>query len=158
MTDSHAISKDKSRLLFKLTEDLDKEGLERSIKMSARQLLENRFLIGIDKDKISKERLLDICMQMDMPGNYRDDFLNNLPNANIVLFGFEENKTGCVYKIYLEYWTRLKKEIFANPNLKEPVILYLGYKWNPLNNARATIADYTCRPLLTSGSALALSN
>jgi len=139
----------KANLLFKLTEDLNLEGIERSFKMAEKKLFGNRFLLGISRDEIQNEKLLDVCEQMNMPGNYMDTFKKNLSDANIVLLGFEENEKTCVYKVYLEFWEKVKKEIHTKQNKKEPVLLYLGFKWDTQDNAKRAVSEYTCYPLLS---------
>ena len=146
---SNIETSEKVSLLLKLTENLNLEGIERSFKMAEKKLLANRFLLGISKDEIEKEKLLDICQQMDMPKNYLDAFRENLSDANIVLLGFEESKETCVYKVYLEFWEKVKKEIHTKQNKKEPVLLYLGFKWDTRDNTKRVVSKYTCHPLLS---------
>ena len=84
-----------------------------------------------------------------MPGRYLEAFKENLSDANIVFLGFEENERGCVYKIYLEFWDKIRREIRNKPNKTEPVLLHLGFKWNTGDNTRGTVSRYMCYPLLT---------
>jgi hypothetical protein len=140
---------DKSGLIFQLIENHNLEfGYERSFKMAENTLLGNRFLLGIDKEEKIQEKLLDICKQMDMPKKYLVAFQENLSDANLVLFGFEENERSCVYKVYLEFWEKLKNKLQSKPNKTEPVLLHLGFKWDALDNNKGVIAKYTCYPLL----------
>lgn len=141
---------EKSGLLFQLINNLNIEcGFERSFKMTERTLLGNRFLLGINSKEIQQERLLDICKRVDMPEKYLEVFKENLSGANIILFGFEENERSCVYKVYLEFWDKIKKEIHAKRNKTEPVNLHLGFKWDTQNNTKGTITRYTCFPMLS---------
>ena len=139
----------KASVLFNLVENLKLEGLERSFKMSEKRLLANRFLFGINKKEIKKERLLDICDQMEMPEKYQDALKEKLSDANLFLFGFEENEKSCVYKVYLEFWDKVKREVRTKGKKTDPVLLHLGFKWDALDNTKGTIARYTSYPLLT---------
>ena len=141
---------EKSGLIFKLINNLNiKHGFERSFKMSEKTLLGNRFLLGIGKEEIQQERLLDICQRMDMPDKYQEIFKQNLPDANMVLFGFEEGKRGCVYKVYLEFWEKTKRNIRDNPDNREPATLHLGLKWDTTDNTISAVSRYTCFPMLS---------
>ena len=139
----------KDAILLKLIADLKLRcGLEKSFKMLDRKLLANRFLIGIDRKDISHEDLLHICGSMDMPENFLEVFNEHLPDANMIYIGFEESEKGSVYKIYLEFWEKLKKDIYNKKNKFEPVPLHMGFKWDTADNSRGAVARYTCYPLL----------
>jgi hypothetical protein len=143
-------SYEKSALFLGLIEDLNIEcGFEKSFKMAEKMFLTNRFLLGIERKELQQQRLLDLCERMDMPGKYLETFKENLPDANIVLFGFEENERSCVYKVYLEFWDKVKRKIHNKPNKTDPVLLHLGFKWDALDNTRGAIARYTSYPLLS---------
>jgi len=140
---------EKAGLLFQLVKNLKLEGLERSFKMSEKRLLANRFLFGINKKEIEQERLLDICERMEMPEKHLGALKEKLSDANLFLFGFEENERSCVYKVYLEFWDKIKKEVRTKPKKTDPVLLHLGFKWDALDNTKGTIARYTSYPLLS---------
>lgn len=141
---------DKASFLLQRIRDLGVPyGHERSFKMSERKILANRFLLGVNKSDIPPETLFDICGHMALPGKYAADLEAGLSEANIILFGFEENKERCVYKVYLEYWDKIKEEVRKNPRKIDPMLMYLGFKWDALDNARCALARYTCYPLLS---------
>jgi len=71
-------------------------GYERSFKMAECTLLTNRFLLGVEKNGIPPQVLLEILDQMNMPETYRFAFQEKLSDANIVLFGQEENEKSCL--------------------------------------------------------------
>ena len=97
----------KSGMVFKLIENLNTGyGYERSFKVFDKTILANRFLLGVEKEETPPNSLLEICQQMNMPDGYQEIFKQNLPDANMVLFGFEEGEKGCVYKVYLEFWEK----------------------------------------------------
>jgi hypothetical protein len=139
--------------LFQLITDLNVEvGYERSFKMLDKTLLGTRFLLGIKKDTIrgeAHEKVLEMCTQLDMPDNFLEDFLGYLPEANVVLFGFEENERGCVCKAYLEFGSRFEKEIKKKPYRPDPFLFHLGFKWDAEDHTKRAVTRYTCFPLLS---------
>jgi hypothetical protein len=144
------IKDEKAGLPLQLVKNLNVQyGFERSFKLFEKTLLANRFLLGFKKDTITQnphEKILDICRQMDMPENFLETFQKNLPEANNILFGFEENEKNCVYKAYLEFGGRFEKLIKDNSNGPEELLIHLGFKWDASDNTRRAIARYTCFP------------
>ena len=138
----------KGRLLSQLADTLDLEGQERSFRMVRNRLLTNRFLLGVSKENLDPQDLEAILNELEMPDAHVHAFREHLPDANLILFGFEENETRCVCKVYLEFWEKIISEISADPDKVEPALLHLGFKWDAADNTRATIARYTCYPLL----------
>ena len=121
-------------------------GYERSFKLSYQRLLANRYILGFDKNDVTREQLMDACRQLKMPNRLLEEFLDGLPVANTVFFGFEDNEPGSIYKIYLEYWDQLKQKLTAGSLSREPHLLHKGFKWHidaPENN-RITL--YQCLP------------
>jgi hypothetical protein len=147
------ISDEKIGLLLQLVKNLDVEvGLERSFKVSDHTLLGNRFLLGTSKGAISlepHERILHICKRMDMPENFLETFKENLAQANYVHFGFEENVTSCIYKVYLEFYEEIEKEIKIQPDKTDPFLLHLGFKWDASDNTKQALTRYTWYPQIT---------
>ena len=134
---------------FRLVEQLDlKCGYEKSFKLTDRQLLRNRYLLGIEKSILDHQKLSLICEQMAMPEKFVDEFFNGVSEANLVLLGFEEGIEDCTYKIYLEYWDRIRKDMSIRQPPLEPVTMFQGFKWNALDNSRAVLTDYIYYPLL----------
>jgi hypothetical protein len=148
-----ADSSEKVNLLFRLMKDLNVElGLERSFKISQKALLHNRFLLGTSKSALGQEpraRILDICERMDMPKDFFETCRENLSDANYVHFGFEENERTCIYKVYVEFYEKIEREIKKQPNQFGPLLLYLGYKWDASDNAKGTVTRYDWYRLLS---------
>jgi hypothetical protein len=127
--------------------------LERSFKMSGGTLLPNRFLWGFKRDSLTEaraEKLWEICARLAMPPSLLKDFRAGVGDANVVFFGFEENARGWRYKAYLEFGDRLARVRAANPDAPEPVLIYLGFKWDANDPARSSVARYTCHPALSA--------
>ena len=147
-------------LLFDLINDLNTNYIfERSFKMSEKTLLGNRFLFGILKKGIKQspdDKLLEICQRINIPENYLETFRQHLPDVDYILFGFEENKNTCIYKAYLEFSAKLAEMAKINPDLigsklsnSEPILMFLGFKWDALDNTRRVISEYTNHPSLS---------
>ena len=144
---STEILSEKAGLLFQLVKNLDLEvGYERSFKVSQKTLLENRFLLGFSKSSIKQnpqERILDICEGMEMPDAFMEDFSEKLSEANYVHFGFEENETTCIYKVYLEFYDKIQEEIKSQPSEADQFLLHLGFKWDVSDNTKHALTRYT---------------
>lgn len=144
---------EKARLLFQLVKGVStRVGFERSFKFFKKTLLFDRFLLGFQRKSIRqepRERILNICKQIDMPGDFLETFKESLSESNIVLFGFERNEKSRIYKAYLEFGDRITQEIREKPDKPEPVIIHRGFKWDASDNSRKTTALHTCFPLLT---------
>ena len=146
-------------VLLELVKDLSLElGLERSFKISEKELLSNRFLLGTSKSAIGQDshaRILDVCKRMDMPEDFLERCRENLPDANYVHFGFEENVRTCIYKVYLEFYERIERETKIQPIQAGPELLHLGYKWDASDNAKRTVTRYNWYRLLSFDEILA---
>jgi hypothetical protein len=126
-------------------------GLERSFKMIEGGLQSDRFLLGFKRGPMAgelDERVRDICRQLGMPADYLDAFGGDLPEASIVLFGFEGNGGECVYKAYLEFGARLGAVYSAAPVRPGPFPIHIGYKWSPSDASHRMVTRYTCFPVL----------
>ena len=150
---STEIRPEKAGQLFQLVKNLGLEvGYERSFKVSEKILLENRFLLGFSKGGIKQnphKRILDICEGMEMPAPFMENFDEKLPEANYVHFGFEENQKTCIYKVYLEFYDKIREEIKSRANKSEHFLLHLGFKWDVSDNTRHALTKYTWYRSLT---------
>ena len=144
---------EKAGLLFHLVKNLNTEyGFERSFKISEKTLLGNRFLFTMSKHAIGQnphEAILNICRKMDMPKKLLEVFHGNLPSANYVHFGFEEDEKSYIYKAYLEFWTDWENEIGKKSNPSDPFLVHLGFKWDVSEPTRCVLTRYTCYPFLS---------
>ncbi len=144
---------EKAGLLFHLIKNLNIDyGFERSFKISKKTLLGNRFLFTMSKHSIRQdphERILNICRRMDMPKKLLEVFNENLPSANYVHFGFEEDEKSYIYKAYLEFWTDWENEIKNKPNRSDPFLVHLGFKWDVSEPTRCVLTRYTCCPSIS---------
>lgn len=122
-------------------------GREDSFKMSNGRLLADRFLLGIRRRGVPDQALLDIAAGIGMPQEYKSTFQTGLSDADVVLFGQENGETGLIYKAYLEFWEKVRREVRAT-GTKEPALLNLGFKWRTGDNPVNVVSRYTCFPML----------
>ncbi|MFV2031370.1 MAG: hypothetical protein ACC663_02645 [Gammaproteobacteria bacterium] len=135
---------------FSLVEKLKlKCGYEKSFKLTDQHLLRNRYLLGIDKAELDHDKLSFICNQMGMPKKFVENFFTNISDANLILLGFEEGDGDCTYKIYLEYWDKIRKNMKRAQPPYEPVTLFLGYKWSVFDNSQSALTNYVYYPMIT---------
>jgi hypothetical protein len=138
-----------STLPLRVARELGLEyGLERSFKMVEGALLWERYLLGIDKSALSRDTLTTLLRMLDFPQRYREQFDEALPEANLVLLGFEQGERRAVLKVYLEFWDSIIAAVQADPNDLRPRPMFLGFKWDPQDPARAKVTRYQCYPRL----------
>lgn len=144
----------KSDLLFQLVRKLDVEaGYERSFKITHSVLLQNRFLLGVSKKEVgpgAEERLVEACRSMGIPNNFLDIFKEHFPVSDYIHFGFEQNEKTVVYKVYLEFFETISKEISKSRQPPRPSLLHLGLKWDADTPSRQALTRYTWHPWISS--------
>ena len=149
------IAADRAALPFNLLEQMRIPcGYERSFKLLPGRVLANRYLLGVDLKDINSVQLQTICQRLRMPDEYVQALEEHLPNANLVFLGFEDNPPHGTYKIYLEFWERVKSEVRSNPTSLTPKLLHLGFKWSVEDNSQRTTSKYVCYPLLSNEAIL----
>jgi len=139
----------KANLLFNLINNYPIEGNESSFKMSFKTFNKIRFLIGINSHNFDITKLINICSQMLMPEQFQYLLKQNFSKSNLVLFGFEEHKNYCIYKVYLEFWEKNKQIVQKSNNNYNPLLQYIGFKWNAFDNSKNLITKYHYYPLIS---------
>jgi hypothetical protein len=122
-------------------------GREDSFKLYHHGLLEDRVLLGMRASELGSDALLEISAELGMPPWYQTLLLEHFGDADMVLLGLEDREDGGVFKIYLEFWDRLKHRVLTTGS-SEPALLNLGVKWDTSSGAHCR-ADYVCVPLLS---------
>jgi len=147
-----AVTHEKVGLLFQLLNDLHlRVAFERSFKVSEKHLDGNRFLLGVNKNTVSRSRhknIVDVCAKLGMPKNFQETFRENLKEANVFGFGMDENQETCVVKAYLEFGSRYEAAMKKALHERDPYVSHLGFKWDAADNARCALTKYTCFPAL----------
>lgn len=144
------LAADRAALPFTLLEQMQIPcGYERSFKMLPGKLLANRYLLGVDLKNLSSGQLRTICQRLNMPDEFLLSLDEHLSGVNLVFLGFEDNPPTGMYKVYLEFWDRVKSNVQSNPASLEPKLLHLGFKWNVADNTQQTVSRYLCYPLLS---------
>jgi hypothetical protein len=124
-------------------------GFEKSFKLSAGGVRSDRLILGVKPSFASPLALTEVCRRLGMPEAQLAKFAERLAEANTVGFGFEGGVGGGAYKVYLEFWDRLRARVQRDPRDVSPALLFLGFKWAVADNARCALATYTCHPLLS---------
>jgi hypothetical protein len=124
-------------------------GFEKSFKLSAGGVRADRLILGVKRDLADPQALMEICRRLGMPDAQLAQFAERLPEANTVGFGFEGGERGGAYKVYLEFWDRVRARVQRDPGNVSPALLFLGFKWAVADNTRSALATYTCHPLLS---------
>ena len=137
--------------LLKFVDDLGiNYAFEHSFKVSEKTLLSNRFLLAIKKSRIAEQnrpgKILEICRRMGMPDEFLEAFEKNLPEADTVDFGFEENERNCVYKVYLDFLSKWKREAAGKQAECDPFVMFFGYKWDAHDPTKQALTKYVWYP------------
>jgi len=144
---------EEARHLLQLVKSLNVEvGFERSLKITKGILLNNRFLLGVDKKQLgtrAEDRLTEACKMIGMPATLLDVFLRHLSRGNYVHFGFEQNEETMVHKVYLEFWENIREEIEKIKRRPGAALLHLGLKWDVADPSKQSLTRYTWYPWLS---------
>lgn len=140
--------------ILELVDDLGiNYAFERSFKVSRNALLGNRFLLAIKKTRIAEGKrqreIIGLCRQMGMPDEFLEAFKKNLPEADTVDFGFEENERNCVHKVYLDFLAKWKKEAAGTPGGCNPFVMFFGYKWDSRDPGKRALTKYVWYPSIS---------
>ena len=123
-------------------------GFEKSFKLSPAGLQDERIILGVRTGIVPAQALIGICREIGMPPDYLEHFARALPEANTAGFGYEGDERGGSFKVYLEFWDRLRWRLQVEPENHAPRALFLGFKWQARDPAQRALARYTCHPLL----------
>jgi len=137
--------------LIRLVQDLGVDfGVERSFKMAPGRLLPDRLLLAVNTRDAAPERLVQICREIGMPVEQGRLFRERLDEADTVGLGIEQSYKTATYKVYLEFWEKVKKLVGSNPDRREPLLLHLGFKWDAHDPQKAAMARYMTHPMLST--------
>jgi tryptophan halogenase len=132
--------------LIALVDQLDAPyGLERSVKIAPRQLLDDRCLMSIHRSALGErpaDRLAEICRAMAIPAGFAAELAAALDGADIVHFGHEGGASATVRKIYFEYAARTRRAMQAG----DPVLVHLAYKWTLQRPDHVAVTRYSWVP------------
>lgn len=118
---------------------------ERSVRFCRGLLLGNRFLLTLPKktlEKYPEGTEVSLLRRLQMPETLLEAARANLPAAKFLHFGFEENETSCLYKVYLEFEGK-------NAAPGSTFLLHLAFKWAVTDPTRHFLTHYLWYPSLT---------
>jgi len=144
---------EKENELFHLVQSLNVEmGYERSFKVSKHSLCGNRFLLGTSIRALGDQthaKIMAVSQKMGMPEKFSAVLEEKLPDANYVHFGFEENETACLYKVYLEFREKIANEIKGQSQDPGQFLLHLGFKWDVSDRRIGAVTSYTWHRMIS---------
>jgi len=132
--------------LARCVEGLPLQACERSVKLDRGGVWPNRFLLGVDRAHIDAGHLRRTCRTLGMPGACQRRVDAALEDANAVLYGFEEDAAGAVFKVYFEYWERVRRAVRGGSRARQ--LMFQGFKWRADDPAQHTASFYHCRPVI----------
>jgi len=137
---SSALENRHAGFLFHQVECLNTPRLawEPSVRFCRNAILPNRFLLTFAKKAIqhnSEETILTLCRRLQMPEVFFGTARQSLPLAKLIHFGFEENETSSLYKMYLEFDP---KGILPNRSF----LLHRAFKWDVADKERHVLTEY----------------
>ncbi len=121
-------------------------GLERSVKIVPGALMEDRFLVSLHRSALgaaAADRLLKMAQVLGLPQDFAGAIAAAQAEADVVHFGYEGGPRHAIYKIYLEYASRVRRAQAQNAG--EPVLVHLAYKWMP-GEGQCAVTRYTWLP------------
>lgn len=127
-------------------------GYERSFRVCAGAVLRRRFLVSLSKVSLGPDahaRVLALCRRLDMPEQLQDAAAADLAAARFVHFGYEEDRSSRLCKVYLERGLAPGSAVPA-----APVLLHRAYKWDPAAPSRFARTEYHWHPGLTTAAML----
>jgi len=125
---------------------------ERSFKIEPRRLLTQRYMLGVSAQSAPHERFVEAARRLGMPASALPQFEKALPEASVVLFGFEgtaetdQTAGASVLKVYTEHRSRLSNRARGDA----PVEVFRGFKWRPDQPGDGIQTLYWCRPGLAA--------
>jgi hypothetical protein len=121
-------------------------GLERSVKIVPGALMEDRFLISLHRSALgaAADTLTQMGRALGLPPDFAGAIAQAQGEADVVHFGHEGGSEHAIYKIYLEYASRVRRAQAQNAG--DPVLVYRAYKWMPGAQGPRAVTHYTWLP------------
>ncbi|WP_415905049.1 hypothetical protein ACMXYW_02160 [Neptuniibacter sp. QD48_55] len=124
-------------------------GYERSCKLTARTLNQDRFLLTQHKNCFGSDSLtslLGLAGDLEMPSEGLGWIQSRFDKAELVHLGYENERGEPLCKLYLEY--PYPATASEGVNSSKGFLLHQAIKWYP-NSNRHLITDYRCLPSLS---------
>lgn len=121
-------------------------GYERSCKLTAGTLNQNRFLITQHKNCFGSDpltSLLELAGDLEMPGEGLGWIQSRFDKAELVHLGYENDRGEPLCKLYFEYPYSVADN--DELNRSKGFLLHQAIKWSP-NSNRHLFTNYRCLP------------
>jgi hypothetical protein len=149
MMDALFVHPDAQRVLRSVRRLNVKYGVEPSVKLRQGELLRERFLLGLRKQRIAGDcdaALEGICRSLGMPAALLSAYSEQLGASNYVHFGFEHTGKSALVKAYLEFFEHAQVRMQAGQ--APPYRMHLGFKWTAGPESEPVVTDYLWHPSL----------
>jgi len=124
-------------------------GCERSVRLIAGELLDDRFLLSFPKRAFGSDpdaAIARLAAGLSMPAAFAGPLTRLLPAADILHLGYEGTPKGTVYKLYLEFAAAFRAGLAGGQVRNEPLLLHHAFKWDPAEPHRHAVALYKALP------------
>jgi tryptophan 7-halogenase len=123
-------------------------GLERSCKLNPDGIFGNRFLLSVHRKAFGHEplrQIQDVMQPLGLPEGLVRDMEQQLPDADIVHFGYEATASDELCKIYFEFTGNIRNAMRRPSSDDSGVLVHRAWKWrlSPAGGYAAT--DYVWR-------------
>lgn len=116
-------------------------GAERSIKLKAGALLQERFLLSLHKSAFGEDAASGVhrfIAPFRMPERYRQAVMGSLPDVEIIHVGCESDGSSELLKLYLEFP--------FDADTCDSVVVHRAYKWDAINPENRALTEYRYQP------------
>ena len=121
-------------------------GLERSVKITAGVLAEDRFLVSLHRSAFGADvvsGMLGVARKLGAPDVFLPAIAEAEAEADIIHLGYEGG-AHATHKIYFEYAGHVRRA--QAHGVDQPVLVHLAFKWMPAVAGRHAVTRYTWLP------------
>lgn len=121
-------------------------GFERSVKLCPGRVLDQRYLLSLHKSALGHKahtRLAALGEKLQAPKDALAQLLEELPTADVIHLGFEQDTDKTLCKIYLEFASRARMAMAQpQPQPDQPTLVHKALKWDINQPQRNTLTYY----------------
>ncbi len=127
-------------------------GFERSFKLCAGDLLEQRFLMSWHRSSFGKkpwEPIEQLGRDLNIPATFVDALSGPLTSerrADIIHLGVESGSGGDVCKVYFEFADEVRAAMADARADQQPILVHEAFKWLSTDSSKRAITRYYYRP------------
>jgi tryptophan halogenase len=133
-------------------------GLERSCKLNADGIFANRFLLSVHRKALGPEplrQIQDIMQPLGLPEGLVREMERQLPDADVVHFGYEATARDELCKVYFEFTGNVRNAVRRLSGDDSAVLVHRAWKWRLSPAGAYAATDYVWRRLQPRESMMA---